>query len=164
MKRYKEIRKAGAVKRYHTSETIRTQTVAEHSWHVAQIVLYIYPQARADLIKAALDHDIGELYTGDIPAPFKWDHPKLAAELKTVEANYLHNMGSGVVLSEVEQQVLDFADMLDCLLWCGEELRMGNTHVQEIYSNARRALSQRWCPSIEAKDLLESCSGSVPVL
>ena len=157
MKKYKEIRKAGAVKRYHTSATIRTQDIAAHSWHVAQIIIYIYPQARADLLKAALDHDIGELYTGDIPAPFKWDNPELATQIKSVEATYVHTIGSGVVLSEVEQQVLDFADMLDCLLWCNEELRMGNTHVQEIYNNAKKSLADRWCPSLEAQELLNSC-------
>jgi len=99
MEQFNEIRRAGAVKRYHTVDTVRTQNVAEHSWHVAQIVRYIYPTASKELILAAIDHDVGEIHTGDIPAPFKWQYPEVATDLKTIEANFVKSLGVGHSLS-----------------------------------------------------------------
>lgn len=69
------------VKRWHTVNTIRQQTLADHSWAVTIIVLALYDEMlkrgivsgvpTSETIIKALMHDVDEVYTGDVPAPQK---------------------------------------------------------------------------------------------
>lgn len=67
-----------SVKRWHMLDTVRVQTLAEHSACVALLVFQIartaphmYFGPSADLTTHALLHDLPEVYTGDIPTPTK---------------------------------------------------------------------------------------------
>ena len=75
--------RGGAIKRYHTLETIGEQSVASHSWGVAMILQYLEPNVSKEAILRALTHDVAELFTGDIPAPVKWANPDLVEVLKS---------------------------------------------------------------------------------
>lgn len=66
-----------SVKRWHMIDTTRQQNLAEHSANVAMLVFILVnrfpwlvendPRPNAFAVMAALVHDIGESFTGDIP-------------------------------------------------------------------------------------------------
>lgn len=67
-----------AVKRWHMIDTTRQQTLAEHSANVAALAFYIaqtVPQGYFGLpqhiASGALFHDMGEVFSGDLPTPTK---------------------------------------------------------------------------------------------
>lgn len=131
-----EIRKAKLVRRFHTCERIREETVGHHSANVAVLVKWLDPEATADMLLYALMHDWPEVYTGDVPAPAKWNHPVLADAL--VQAEQMHWAKLGIhppTLTEAQHLIVKVADMLDLVLSAQEEMRRGNTSALELYNN-----------------------------
>ena len=69
--------RAQHVKRWHIVQMAREQSLAEHSFNVAQIAREISVrldhsiQLRLRVVNAALDHDIEEVVRGDAPTPSK---------------------------------------------------------------------------------------------
>lgn len=123
-------RNGNMVKRYHTVDLLVPETVGHHSANVALLCLAIDPEASANLLKAALLHDLGEQYTGDIPAQAKWQSPDLAKAAKELEDRL--NLDPIPSLTKHEQKVLKQADALDCFFKMREELRKGNNSVAFI--------------------------------
>ena len=128
-------RRAHAVKRYHTEHTIGHQTIADHSYGVAMLVLYLTDgSASANLIKAALYHDLPEQHTGDTPAPAKWDSPALSDALGAMEDRWAQENGFSVPnLSESDRVVLKWADSLELMFYCLEQRRMGNRYAEQPF-------------------------------
>lgn len=66
----------------------RHESVAEHSWRVTLMAYFLkdeFPDADIDkVIKMCLFHDIGEAFTGDIPAFYKTTEDEIAEE-NTIE-------------------------------------------------------------------------------
>ncbi len=153
LNRIKELRKAGAVGRYHTTTTIRTQSVGEHSFGVALLVLYLNPKASSRLLSACLWHDLPELVTGDIPAPVKWGCKDLVDVLERLEQQFRDRHRLNVVLTNAEERMLRFCDMCECVLWCKEEVEMGNTTVEPIIKRAMLKLHDMEFPNDKAEEL-----------
>ena len=148
----KTIRSAADIRRYHTSRVIGEQTIGHHSFNVAMLVRVITNnEAGADLIKAALDHDIPELATGDIPAPTKWLSPKIAEALYELDSQFHSAHGNFFTeahhLTEDEARVLSIADMLELVLFCIEQREMGNTHLLSVETNGKKALGKKPRPN-----------------
>ena len=148
----KTIRSAADIRRYHTSRVIGEQTIGHHSFNVAMLVRVITgDEASKDLIKAALDHDIPELATGDIPAPTKWLSPKIAEALYELDARFHSDHGNFFTeahhLTEDEARVLAIADMLELVLFCIEQREMGNLHLFSVELNGRKSLGKKPRPS-----------------
>jgi hypothetical protein len=62
------------IKRWTIVSTIQKQSLAEHLFNVAMIARDICVEADIDdtnVVKYALDHDLDEIMTGDIPSPAK---------------------------------------------------------------------------------------------
>lgn len=129
-------REAAHVKRYHTIPTIGQQTVAEHSYHVAMLCIDI--QARnnercsAELMRAALFHDLPEHKTGDIPATAKWGSPGLKSLLDSLENDVITDYGIEVDISEVEKIVLKYADILELVMYCIDQMNLGNRNAKVV--------------------------------
>lgn len=148
----KTIRSAADIRRYHTSRVIGEQTIGHHSFNVAMLVRVITnDEASRDLIKAALDHDIPELATGDIPAPTKWLSPKIAEALYELDSKFHSDHGNFFTeihhLTEDEARVLSIADMLELVLFCREQREMGNLHLLSVETNGKNALKKKSRPS-----------------
>lgn len=122
-------RDACAVKRYHTVRTLRQQTVGEHTMGILTLLNQIYPEARKEVLLAVMHHDFPELVTGDIPAPIKRQIPRLALLLNEAEEGTapLHQ---DFDLSAFEEAVVKFCDLMELVLWCLEECRMGNQYAR----------------------------------
>lgn len=144
---------AGAVERFHTRRAIRRQTVGEHSWGVAMVVLAICDPS-ANLLKAALLHDVPELATGDIPAPFKWAYPAINDLLGQAEDDISANWGVSVELTDDELHILKWADMFELCLYARAEVAMGNRYMFGPLSRGLEHLGKMAAPTEGAFQLL----------
>jgi len=76
---FHEFMRAGHIQRWHTVNTVKTQTVAEHAYMVTIIAMELFanvigfddPAEVNQLMAAALFHDAPEIRYGDIPTPGK---------------------------------------------------------------------------------------------
>lgn len=138
----------GNTKRYHTAKTIAEDTVGHHSYNVACIIMYLWPDASARLLRAALKHDMAEHKTGDMPAPMKRKLPDYVdyendgerVSFRTVygQAEDTEMLLAGVRLENLtheESWLLKYADALDGMRFCIQERCMGNQRIKEVYSN-----------------------------
>lgn len=124
--------KAGNVKRFHTFDSIKEQTVSSHSWGVAIIVCDLVKNPSIELLKAALYHDVAEGVTGDIPATTKWRYPELDAFLKKAEAEIEEGLGIVFSLTSKERRILKFADMMELIITGWREYQLGNKNAEGL--------------------------------
>ena len=131
MNKLRPIYLSGAVTRFHTMRTLHRQTVAEHAWGVAAVLLWLHAPhlPSAALLRAALLHDLPEVVTGDVPAPAKWDNAALSAALDMAEQAFHEAHGTADVMSALtleEHDLLKFADMAELVLYTLAEAALGN--------------------------------------
>lgn len=131
-----ESRRAAKVGRYHQHDLLRPENIAHHSFNMLNMILVITDYAAsAELLKAVVTHDIGEIYTGDIPGNVKKILPleaRKALQQKDDEAVWsIHPTAAHVnhELSPEEAFLLKLVDCLDGILKVSEEMRLGNREV-----------------------------------
>lgn len=130
----------GQVRRWHTWPVIKEDSVAAHSFGVAWWCILIYNfRPGVFLLMAALQHDLTEFATGDMPAQVKLDED-LGRAMGVLEQRSLDLSGMPLAaLTEEEQLVLVFADKLDGITCMVRERRFGNrttglvVHRTQIY-------------------------------
>lgn len=127
-----DVLSAGQVERYHTVFTLRRQNVGEHSWAVAQIIYFLEDDPSQALIRAALNHDLPEAETGDVPAPLKWGNKEITKELDRLEELWHKRNGTWNVLTPKEKSILKFADSMELVMFCIEEARRGNAPLLDM--------------------------------
>lgn len=120
---------AGSVQRYHAAPSVMPQTVGLHSWGVAVLCMFLTDgKPSASLLAAAILHDAGELFTGDIPFTVK----KANAEVKRIFDELEDETQTSLLvtnrlppLTEDEKCILKLSDTLDGLAWCRKHEREG---------------------------------------
>lgn len=132
-KRSRRLRRLSSVPRWVVIPTIHHQNVAEHSFHVAHIALWVVQQLKwavavdvADILYYALIHDEMEAITGDTPSPANAEHMPNKA---TYENEHL--MGKAPATPGIKR-LLKLADLLEAWLFVLEEKQMGNTGLQMV--------------------------------
>lgn len=130
----------GETRRYHGFRMLMEDTVGHHSFNVCAIILKVRPDASAALLRAALKHDMAEHIVGDMPAPTKRAMPEyhshedaadpitfreVFAEYEAAEAE-AHGVQLDEDLTPAEAWVLKFADSLDGMRFCINEMLLGN--------------------------------------
>ena len=122
MKLYKinELMRTGYVPRYHTNVGLARfgQTNADHQGRVTQLIHFLFPDASKDLLIAALFHDAGEYWVGDMPGPAKRRHPEIAERLAEIEKFYVDRFTGDLNLSKDDQKKLKLVDQLEACLYC----------------------------------------------
>lgn len=118
MKGYDLIR-SGQVRRWHMNPDMAStdENNAQHQWMVLQIVMILEPYASRDLILEAAQHDVGELRSGDLSAPFKDENPAMAQEHAWFEAKRRAEICGVRELSASELAVLNLADRIAAYIW-----------------------------------------------
>lgn len=112
--------------RYHAVPAqFERQNIGAHSFGVAVILLNLWPNSSANLIKAALFHDISEVRLGDMPYPAKNGCPELKAAFKIAEERVNKELDLDVSLNEDEQFRLHMADRLDIVLFTARNAHVG---------------------------------------
>lgn len=121
------------VTRYHTVPTLITETVGHHSHGVALLTCMLSPvEPSANLIFAALTHDLAEHQTGDIPAPSKRRFG-IGDQINALEERLLENSGwASEELTAVEVRTLKLADVAQGALFCVEEIKRGNSRMKAV--------------------------------
>jgi len=153
-----EIRNGLHVKRFHTTFRTQEETVGHHSANVASIILRLDPECSRELLIAALMHDVAEVYTGDVPAPFKWDNPHIKSGLDKGEQDYrINNNIQNPTLTIEERQLLKLADMLDLVLSSLEECGRGNASAWELVLNGSDYIGKMGL----SNELLQECDTMV---
>jgi 5'-deoxynucleotidase YfbR-like HD superfamily hydrolase len=108
------------------------------------LVIMTGGQLRAELLMAALAHDMGEYKMGDIPSPVKRAMNTEARECfgrnEDLAMMDIHPC-MPMELSEWEHKLLKTCDNLDGLLKCIEEKRMGNYTIEVCGENYAEYLS-----------------------
>lgn len=134
------ILKGGQVVRFHTKPTIKEETVAEHSYLVAWLITLVHPGTpRAELLLAALAHDLPEYILGDVPSPTKIALG-LGSLYRTQEALLFERAGMPDyegMLNETEAAILKFCDNLAGYLKCRYEQQLGNRTLRTVVVNYR---------------------------
>lgn len=146
------VRNGGETRRYHTWPVLREQTVAEHSFHVAMLVLLL-GGPNFQLLAAALTHDLAEWKMGDLPAPAKRNMPDVIVgsfdnvnktmsfrdHWGAMEAELLSSFGLDYEseLTAEEARILKLADAAEGCLHCCREAAMGNRLMAPVFANFR---------------------------
>ncbi len=126
--------RAQNVKRWHTIDTIKTPTVGAHSARVMEILIYLggalFKPITKELLMYALRHDYAESYLGDIPRRVSTEEIKTLISKK--EEEWLKCNGFEVSLLAFEKELFIIADKMEALLFCMQELAMGNNSIDRI--------------------------------
>jgi len=131
----------------------RQQTVAEHSHGVAVLVTIVEPNASAELLQAALFHDISEAVTGDVPSTAKWAYPEVRAALNAASMDIEQKACLRMTLTVHEQNVLRWCDMAELVLFALEEWYGGNYNARKVVENGMGWLREHEAPTIAAEEL-----------
>ena len=122
---------------------------------------------------AALYHDAGEILTGDMPTPIKYDNPAIREAYKDVEAvaeqkllamlpEELQPVYAPILTIRDEETVrlVKAADKLSAYIKCVEELKAGNMEFREAAAQTRSALEGYGLPEVDyfLETFLESFS------
>ncbi len=79
----------------------------------------------------ALNHDMAELATGDVPATTKWNHPLLAEHLSVAEEQW--ELDHNIVTNEDDHRLLKTADMLELVFFARDQLMLGNKNAHRLH-------------------------------
>jgi 5'-deoxynucleotidase YfbR-like HD superfamily hydrolase len=145
-------RESGAVERCHTTPHHGSYSVGLHCYNVAQILLCLHPRPSVTLLEEALCHDHLERWTGDVPAPAKWRNRFLADAILSAEygeamrVDHVESETTGPKLEVYDRNWLSCADSLELLMWCDDQLAMGNRHVEKMRAAAWSYLRTRPLP------------------
>lgn len=126
-------RAGGRVERCHGIPHQGSYNNAAHSWGVAMLMHYLWPEDFPRLALVCLAHDVPEAWVGDVPAPTMRYVPGLKDSLARMEDRLLTSYGlpteSG--LSEEDHAKLKACDRLEFYLWCREQEALGNQFASE---------------------------------
>lgn len=144
---YNEYYVLSYITRYSNVIRIKNESVAEHSFFVALLVLKLYDDYDFDLSKAlsmALVHDILEADVNDITHYTKKKYPLIGLAVKKAEQEASEQL-TGIVKesfdytqeSSVESIVLHLADVTQCSQYAHHECQLGNTgYMQKVYQES----------------------------
>lgn len=141
------------VSRWHTVRTLGRQNLAEHSYEVALICARV--GAPAHVVLAALEHDLGEEATGDVPAPFKRGAPQAGTLIDRAEEHYaLASLGCTYTgpLKPADAWLLKFADIVSGLRFALDELELGNRRMLEGAVNFHLYMNRHWVDGARVPD------------
>lgn len=126
-------RRLSVVPRWSVIPMLRQQSVADHSFQVASLCLWLMeshkngrdPEFRLRVLTHAIQHDQDEGITGD--------HPSMSK-------------GNGHPPTEVDQVkvLVKCADLLEALIWAKEEMRLGNSMVEKVVTWTGAKFEKWW--------------------
>ncbi len=156
METIRKLRKLNHVRRCSSFPIIHETSVAEHSYHVALMCIFVaeeikegtgYEVDTSKLLKKALLHDVEEIITSDIPHPVKKyirsglrDFISSSTEFEECP-NWLYNeIMNGHEDDSLESKIVKACDMAELVLYCLDEMKSGNTHVESMRDTALQVL------------------------
>lgn len=138
------ISEGAAVERFHSRPMLRPVTDGHHSHGVAMLCYVLTEgEASAELLMAALTHDLAEQAASDISAPAK-RALGIREALGEFEDNILGQFGLKFSheLKPEDLRILGIADQMEGMLSCCRERALGNKFVDLMFSKWVRWISE----------------------
>ena len=135
---YKQIYNLSYITRYSTVQRIKNESVAEHSFYVASIVIKLHEIYIFDMHKAvtmAVMHDWTESWIDDTTCLVKSNFPDIAKAVKEAERyivnNHFNNEMHGLWYEldknkTIESLIVHLADVIQCSQYAKNEIKLGN--------------------------------------
>lgn len=152
---YQHIYRLAFITRYSNLPRIRDESVAEHSFFVAAIILKLDDIYTFDLglsLTAAVSHDIVESDLCDPVHPIGVRHPNLKAAYKEAELIEIKKYPAavqdgwkiyeGIPTFRVEGIIAQYADVLQVKQYAEQELLLGNKWMNRVVVDIRGRLSK----------------------
>ena len=146
-----QARCGGATQRCHNIRHIGEYSNAAHSWGVAMLMWYLWPQDFPKLAIYCLSHDVPEGWVGDIPSPTLRHVPGLADSLKEIEAGINRDLGlpgERDGLTPEEHAKLKACDRMEFWLWTLEQRTLGNHFVIGAQSSVEQTMQDMPEPAL----------------
>ncbi len=141
------------IHRYSVIPRVKNESIAEHSFFVASLVIKLRDEYKFDLGKAvimATIHDWTESWTDDITVATKRKFPLLKETIEFIECQVAREHFSvgvrGVWLeykegASVEAKIVKYADTLQVIQYAENEAKLGNKYMASVVDDAHeRAL------------------------
>lgn len=130
--------------RYANRNRIKNEDLAQHSYSVAYYCFeiaekyHITKETRNKAIAMAIIHDIGEVFTSDLPHDVKYENPELKQLCDKLERKYVHEQLPSAVAElwdELEDKehptlagaIVKLGDSLSVNAYVDREIELGNT-------------------------------------
>lgn len=132
------------------------ENVANHIAQVSLLSLYLGESLKdiisinmEKVLKLSVTHDLPEVNGMDIVHKLKVDYPKLkelAEEIELTEMERLLGQTYKEMLIEfnscktVESIIVNVADVISCMIYSQEEIKLGNTYFNRVYKESSQRL------------------------
>lgn len=150
-----DLLRASDTKRWIIVRTAVTQSVAEHTFNVVMIARAIAKECGVDdkyVMKYALDHDLDEIRTGDIPAPTKKTMAK--------EGTHVEYRGNNKPKHVLLRHIVKGADLIEAC-WFISENAVGR-HAKEVECYMWQKLDEfTGSTSLEIRDAVLKISNQI---
>lgn len=142
------------IHRYSVVPRVKNESIAEHSFFVASLVIKLYDDYKFDLGKAvvmATVHDWTESWTDDITVVTKRKFPLLANCIEIVETQVAREYfprGAKPAWLEykegvsIESKIVKYADTLQVIQYAENEAKLGNKYMASVVEDAKQRLSK----------------------
>lgn len=122
-------------KRFHTVPGAEPQTVGQHSAGVALLYGHLAQnEATVQGYKLALQHDLGEQFAGDMPAPAK-RVLGYGSEMHKLEEQCNAAFGFNESASSLDAKLVKLADYFDGMLQCAHARAQGQLWADNVFAN-----------------------------
>ena len=151
---YANIYKLAYITRFSSMPRIRNESVAEHSFFVASLVVKLHEAYSFNLgtaLEMAITHDWAEVFIGDITYATKLAFPNIAKSVHKAEQEAIKQFSTSVQTcitkyneqDTVEAMVVKLADVMQVAQYAEHEVRLGNTgYMIDVANSAYKRLEQ----------------------
>jgi 5'-deoxynucleotidase YfbR-like HD superfamily hydrolase len=142
------------VKRYSNVPRIHEESVAEHAFFVASILIDLHTEYEFDLGAAllmAIAHDMPELELNDCPHIIKKKYPEIGKAYEECEKRVIETLPPAARLGvqeydkkeTIESKFVHYADTIQCYQYSTNEIRMGNRgYMGVVNSNSTKRINK----------------------
>jgi len=151
---YSQIYNLSHIQRYSTVPRVLSESVAEHSFFVACIVIRLHKDYDFDLgsaVTMAVMHDWTESWIDDITVPTKKLFPKIALAVQEAEAEIAEREFPAPVYRlwlehkehfTIESKIVHYADIIQCMQYANHELKLSdNKYMKKVLDETKSRIT-----------------------
>lgn len=151
---YRKIYSLAYIIRYSGVPRVKNESVAEHSFFVASLVIKLHEAYDFDIgsaLQMAITHDWAEAFIGDVTHAVKLNYPDIAKAMHEAEKETIKTFSSKVYnklcqysrQESVEAMVVALADVIQVAQYAEHEVKLGNTgYMIDVANSAYKRLEQ----------------------
>jgi 5'-deoxynucleotidase YfbR-like HD superfamily hydrolase len=149
---YEQIYNLSHIQRYSTVPRIKNESVAEHSFFVAALVVRLHKDYQFDIGRAvsmAILHDWTESWIDDITVPTKRKFEEIELAISKAEIEVAHEEFPEPILSlwlehkdglSIESKIVHLADVMQCIQYAKGEVTLGNKYMERVLNDSESRL------------------------